>query len=79
MDIRHLPSAPSTAPTVPAYPSRGFQYEGIGSDAALEICWNTIQDQQLQEMARTVDARVANFQDMSILWVVQFAEAFKDA
>ena len=77
-DIHHLPSAPSTAPKVPAYPSKGFQYEGIGADAALEICWNTIQDEQMQETARLMDSFVVSSQRVPILWALQCAEALKN-
>ena len=76
MDTRRLPSAPKTVPKVPAYPSQQPQYERIGADTALEICWNTIQDEKMQEVARSMTTAVVGSQRGPLLWAVRYAEAF---
>ena len=66
-----LPEPPKTRPVTPAYPSQGFQYEGFGSDVALELCTTGLEgmDQFVRQGDECIGASVTE----PVLWTVAYA------
>ena len=69
---------PIPPPQVPANPSRGFQYEGIGADLALEICWSNFAYFPQESLQIGVKNFMRNASEMAVARVHSIGERSLD-